>query len=98
MDDYSIIMVCGDISSVVGRVMHESLAGVCDSYIYTKGTYISLRNLILNLRGISNYKESKICYLKYSNIAKNKPLTLKGSVILSYQGGKHHDEESNGSC
>lgn len=63
---YHIILYCGDISSMVGRVMHESFAGLGSSMVYVHGNVMGARTVVSNMRGISNGSNSIICYFEYS--------------------------------
>ncbi len=66
---YHIILYCGDISSMVGRVMHESFAGLGSSMVYVHGNVMGARTVVSNMRGISNGASSVICYFEYSKSA-----------------------------
>lgn len=63
---YKVIIFCGDISNIVGRVLHESFADLGDSYIYVHGNAISSRNLISNLRGLTNSGKSIVAYFDFN--------------------------------
>lgn len=63
---YNVVVYCGDLSGIVGRVMHESFAGYGTSIVYIHGNVIGARSIVANLRGISNSKESIICYFEYN--------------------------------
>lgn len=64
---YKVILFCGDISNVVGRVLHESFASNGESIIYTFGNSVGSRSLVSNLRGLSNKTDSKIAYFNFNN-------------------------------
>lgn len=66
---YKVIVYCGDISNIVGRVLHESFAGCGVSSIYVLGNVVSSRSVVANLRGISNSSESEIYYFDYNSAA-----------------------------
>lgn len=61
---YNVVLYCGDISNLFGRILHESFAHLGTSMIYTHGNSIGARTIILNLKGITNSKESIICYFE----------------------------------
>lgn len=63
---YKVIIFCGDISNVVGRVLHESFADLGDSYIYVHGNAIGSRTIVTNLRGISNSGKSIVAYFDFN--------------------------------
>lgn len=63
---YKVILFCGDISNVVGRVLHESFADLGDSYIYVHGNAIGSRTIVTNLRGISNSSKSIVAYFDFN--------------------------------
>ena len=64
---YSVVVYCGDISTAVGRILHESFAGRSQSLIYVHGNAIGARTIVANLKGISNATNSIICYFDYSS-------------------------------
>lgn len=61
---YNVVLYCGDISNLFGRILHESLASLGNSIIYTHGNSIGARTIILNLKGITNSKDSVVCYFE----------------------------------
>lgn len=63
---YNIVLYCGDISSMVGRVLHESFASLGSSMVYVHGNAIGARTIVANFRGISNCKSSVVCYFDYN--------------------------------
>lgn len=63
---YNVVVYCGDISSLVGRVLHESFASRSTSMIYIHGNAIGARTLVTNLRGLSNSKDSIMCYFEFN--------------------------------
>ncbi len=63
---YQVMLFCGDLSNLVGRVLHESFAGLGISVIYIHGNSIGARSLVTNLRGISNASKSVVGYFDYS--------------------------------
>lgn len=63
---YKVILFCGDISNLVGRVLHESFASCGDSMIYVLGNSVSSRALVTNLRGLSNKEDSIVAYFDYN--------------------------------
>lgn len=63
---YKVVLFCGDISNVVGRVLHESFASFGKSSIYVQGNAIGCRSIITNLRGLSNAKDSVVEYYDYN--------------------------------
>lgn len=67
---YKVIIFCGDISNIVGRVLHESFASHGKSTIYVVGNAVSSRILITNLRGISNGGSSLVAYYDFNPISK----------------------------
>ena len=63
---YNVVVYCGDISSVVGRVLHETFASRGASMIYVHGNAIGARTIVTNLRGLSNSKDSIVCYFEFN--------------------------------
>lgn len=63
---YNVVVYCGDISSMVGRILHETLASRGASMVYVHGNAIGARTIVTNLRGLSNSKDSVICYFEFN--------------------------------
>ena len=64
---YHVVVVCGDLSSMVGRILHESFTGHgIDSSIYVHGNAICSRAVINNIRGLSNIKYSTVYYYEFN--------------------------------
>lgn len=63
---YKVVLYCGDISNLIGRILHESFASLGTSMIYVHGNTVSSRTLIPNIRGISNSQDSIICYYEFN--------------------------------
>ena len=63
---YNVILFCGDISNIVGRVLHESFASCGNSIIYVLGNASSSRTIVTNLRGLSNKKDSIVAYFDFN--------------------------------
>lgn len=49
---YSIIMYCGPLYTLVGRMLYSSFSSLSTPHVVAKGTLVGLRSLILNLRGV----------------------------------------------
>lgn len=64
---YKVVLFCGDISNLVGRVLHESFADYGDSVIYVAGNSIGSRTIVTNLRGLSNAKSSVVAYYDFNS-------------------------------
>lgn len=62
---YMVLVVCGDLSNVVGRIFHESFATHGDSCIYVKGNASCSRSLLASIFGISNSSYSKVFFFDY---------------------------------
>lgn len=63
---YKVVLFCGDISNMIGRILHESFASFGESLIYVQGNAIGCRTIITNLRGLSNAKDSIVVYYDYN--------------------------------
>lgn len=63
---YNVILFCGDISNIIGRVLHESFASLAESRVYIHGNSVGSRTIVSNLKGISNSNKSIICYFEYN--------------------------------
>lgn len=63
---YKVVLFCGDLSNLVGRVLHESFASYSDSVIYVVGNAVGSRSIVTNLRGISNASDSVVAYYEFN--------------------------------
>lgn len=63
---YRVYICCGDLSNIIGRIMHESFAELGKSRVYIHGNAVGARTIISNLMGISNSNASEICYYDYN--------------------------------
>ena len=63
---YNVVIFCGDISNLVGRVMHESFANLGTSIIYVQGNATGSRTVVSNLKGLTNHKSSIVAYFDYN--------------------------------
>lgn len=63
---YKVVVFCGDISNIVGRVLHESFSNLGETTIYVSGSAMACRSVITNLRGLPNAKTSLIAYYDYN--------------------------------
>lgn len=63
---YQVILFCGDISNIVGRVLHESFASLGTSFIYVHGNAIGSRTLVSNLKGLTNASSSIVAYFEFN--------------------------------
>lgn len=63
---YNVVVYCGDLSSMVGRILHETFASRGASMVYVHGNAIGARTIVTNLRGLSNSKDSIICYFEFN--------------------------------
>ena len=63
---YRVIVFCGDLSNIIGRVLHESFAGLGESEVYVHGNAIGSRTIVSNIRGLTNGRESVVSYFEFS--------------------------------
>ena len=63
---YNVVVYLGDVSSMTGRVFHEAFASCGSSMVYVHGNAIGARSVVSNLKGLSNAKDSVICYFEYN--------------------------------
>lgn len=64
---YKVVLFCGDISNLVGRVLHESFSSFGESIIYVSGNAVGSRSIITNLKGLSNAKDSIVAYYDFNS-------------------------------
>lgn len=59
---YAVIVMCGDVSNLVGRVLFESFSVVGNTQVYVHGTAAGARTIIANSRGLNNIGKANIFY------------------------------------
>lgn len=79
---YSVIVFCGDISNLIGRVLFDSFADFGETTVYVQGSATCSRSIITNLRGLSNASKSSISYYDFNEISAGKFYNI---VSKSYQ-------------
>lgn len=67
---YKVVLYCGDISNIIGRVLYDSFTDFGKSSIYVMGSTVSARSIITNLRGLSNGKSGEVLYFDFNDIIK----------------------------
>lgn len=63
---YSVILYCGDISSIVPRVLYKSFLGCGDCVVYVNGNTVGCRTVVSNLRGLGVDKRLVVAYYDYN--------------------------------
>lgn len=63
---YNVVVFCGDVSNIVGRVLHGSFADCGESCIYVSGSSTGSRTMVTNLRGLGNASSSKVAYFDFN--------------------------------
>lgn len=79
---YSVIVFCGDVSNLVGRVLFDSFSEYGMSSIYVQGSAVCSRSIITNLRGLLNGNKSTIVYFDFNESSAGKFYNL---VAKSYR-------------
>lgn len=62
---YKVIVYCGDLSNVVGRVLFENFADMGTTDVYVHGNSVGSRTILGVSRGISNIKKATVKYFEY---------------------------------
>lgn len=62
---YKVIVYCGDISNLVGRVLFESFSELGDTLIYIHGNALGSRTIIANACGLTGIKMSTVLYYDF---------------------------------
>ena len=65
MSGYKVILYCGDLSNVIGRVLFENFADVGKADIYVHGNSVGSRTILGVSRGISNIGRATVKYFEY---------------------------------
>lgn len=65
MSGYKVIVYCGDLSNVVGRVLFENFADLGKTDVYVHGNSVGSRTILGISRGISNIRNAAIKYFEY---------------------------------
>lgn len=97
---YKSIVYLGDISSTVGRVLFNSIAGLGVTRVYATGTPSSMRTLHKNLSGLPSRPRTRIYIYDYlsttlsgmvldslEKLAKSKNYTVKVDSTINRRGG-----------
>ena len=63
---YSVVVVCGDLSSMIGRIMFESFVDLGASTVYAVGNSVGSRTVLSNMRGLSSAKNSTVVYYDFN--------------------------------
>lgn len=68
---YKVIVYCGDISNLVGRVLFETFSELGDTYIYVHGNALGSRSVVANSSGLKGIKSCSIVYYDFDkNVSK----------------------------
>lgn len=62
---YKVILYCGDITSLVGRVLFENFADLGKTDIYVHGNSVGSRTVLGVSRGVSAIKKATVKYFEY---------------------------------
>ena len=62
---YKVIVYCGDVSNLVGRILFESFSEVGITDIYVHGNVLGSRSIIANATGLIGIKKSTIGYYDF---------------------------------
>ena len=87
---YKVVLYCGDISNLVGRVLLETFSDIGNTAVYVHGNALGSRSIIANSSGLSGIKSCLIAYYDFDkNMSKfydvmNKKCQCK---IISYARG-----------
>lgn len=65
---YRVVVYCGDISNIIGRVLLESFSELGNTAVYVNGNALGTRSIIANSSGLSGIKS---CLIAYYNFDKN---------------------------
>lgn len=78
---YSVVVVCGDISSLIGRVMFESFSELGAVTVYSTGNSVGSRTVLSNMRGLTSAKNATVVYYDFNK--KMTPFYNKMSQICN---------------
>lgn len=62
---YKVIVYCGDLSNIVGRVLFENFTDMGTSEIYVQGNSVGSRTILSVSSGISNIRKATVKYFDY---------------------------------
>lgn len=63
---YKVIIYCGDISNLIGRVLFESFAELGNTDVYVHGNVLGSRAVLANAKGLKGIKNSNIKYFDFN--------------------------------
>ena len=62
---YKVVIYCGDLSNVVGRVIYDTLSEVGTTNIYVHGNSVGSRTMVIASGGVSNIASAIVKYFEY---------------------------------
>lgn len=77
---YKVFVYCGDVSNMVGRIMHESFSGCASCVIYVQGNILGSRAVIANMSGLGCASSSIVRYFDFIPDAERFAKVLKDKI------------------
>lgn len=65
---YKVVIYCGDLSNIIGRVLFETFADIGETEIYVHGNSVGSRTMVIMSGGVANISRSRV---KYFELDKN---------------------------
>lgn len=87
---YRVVVYCGDISNLIGRVLFEAFSELGNTAIYVHGNALGSRSVIANASGLTGIKSSLIAYYDFDkSVSKFYNIMSKkcNCKIISYARG-----------
>lgn len=68
---YRVVVYCGDISNLVGRVLFENFSSLGNTAIYVHGNALGSRSVIANSSGLTGIRSAMVAYFDYDKNMSN---------------------------
>ena len=68
---YRVVVYCGDISNMIGRVLFENFVTIANTAIYVQGNALGSRSIIANTSGLSGIKKAFVAYYNFDKKMSN---------------------------
>ena len=61
---YKVVIYCGDLSNIIGRVLFETFADIGETEIYVHGNSVGSRTMVIMSGGVANISRSRVKYFE----------------------------------
>lgn len=61
---YKVVIYCGDLSNIIGRVLFETFSDIGETEIYVHGNSVGSRTMVIMSGGVANISRSRVKYFE----------------------------------